>query len=458
MNFNLNNANVGHNAVGHRFPLRLVRVEEYAMARHPDFSTMSQSNDYYELYADLLRAYHRACRHKNTTRNRIRFELNREEMLAELASSILRREYVPARSTRFIVTEPVVREVIAADFRERVVHHYIDEYLKPYLERIQIYDSYSCRKDKGIGLGVERLEHHIRSCSQNYTQPCYVLKLDIRSYFMSIDRDILFGKVQRLLRWIGRLPDPQTGCRNDQTGRFRIIAYLTEQIIRCNPLHECFYRGDRRLLGRLPASKSLLHAHTGCGLPIGNLTSQLFSNLYLNDFDHFMKDRLRLRHYGRYVDDFYIVHNDPDYLLSLIPGIGRFLREDVALTLHPGKMKLADVRTGIAFLGAYLKPYRRYVLRKTVGRIRRKVVRLNGRSPEYFSDRKHLLGALSSANSFLRALGRARAYRLRWEVFRGSVMFRYCHATPLLHKLVLDRRWKELRVEDPDTWPEKIKK
>ena len=126
---------------------------------------------YYELYADLLRAYRLACRHKGATNNRLRFELRREELLSELTASILRREYVPAPSTRFIVTEPVTREVIAANFRERVVHHYIDEYLSPYLERILIYDCYSCRKCKGISAGVERLAHHIRSCSQNYTKP-----------------------------------------------------------------------------------------------------------------------------------------------------------------------------------------------------------------------------------------------------------------------------------------------
>ena len=116
------------------------------------------------------------------------------------------------------------------------------------------------------------------------------------------------------------------------------------------------------------------------------LTSQLFSNLYLNDFDHYMKERLGLKHYGRYVDDFYIVHNDPGYLLSLIPAIGRFLRDDAALSLHPDKTKLANVLGGIAFLGSYIKPYRRYVLHRTVFRIREKLDRLDRRPPGYFAE------------------------------------------------------------------------
>lgn len=405
---------------------------------------------YYELYTELLRAYRLACRHKGATNNRIRFELKREEMLAELAASILRREYVPASSTRFIVTEPVAREIIAANFRDRVVHHYIDEYLSPYLERILIHDCYSCRKNKGISAGVERLEHHIRSCSRNYTKPCYVLKLDIRGYFMSINREILLVKTRRLLHWIGQQKDPQTGRRNDATDRFHIISYLAERIILHDPLDGCVYRGDPGLLGRLPASKSLVHSPEGCGLPIGNLPSQFFSNLYLNDFDHYMKERLGLKHYGRYVDDFYVVYDDPDYLLSLVPDIGRFLHDDTALSLHPNKTKLVNVLSGVAFLGSYIKPYRRYVLNKTVSRIREKVDRLNGRPPEYFNDPKRLHRALSSVNSFLGTFSHARTFRLRRKMFQGSVMFRYGYATSMLRKMVLKRRWKKLRVVDPD--------
>ncbi len=297
---------------------------------------------------------------------------------------------------------------------------------------------------------MERLEHHIRSCSLNYTKPCYVLKLDIRSYFMSIDRDILHAKAQRLLRWIGRQDDPRSGCRNDATGRFRTVAYLTGLIVRHDPLEECRYRGERRLLGRLPHGKSLAHAPEGCGLPIGNLTSQLFSNLYLNDFDHFMKDRLRLKHYGRYVDDFYVVHNDPEYLLSLIPRIGRFLRDDAALTLHPAKTKLADARHGIAFLGSYVKPYRRYVLRAPCAASGKKLDRLQNRPPEYLAEPRRLHGALASVNSFLGTFLRARSYRLRQRMFARCILFRYGYAAPLMRKFVLDERWKNLRVEDPD--------
>lgn len=405
-----------------------------------------KTEEYYQLYSDLLDAYLLACRRKNNSTNRIAFELNREENLAELADTILRREYVPNPSSRFIVTEPVVREVIAADFRERVVHHYVNEFLSPYLERILIHDCYSCRKEKGISAGVKRLEHHIRSCSANYTRPCHVLKLDIRSYFMNIDRHILWHKAERLLQWIGRQKDPQSGVRIDRTAKFHTVAYLTRCIIYNDPLQHCIYKGNPLLQHRLPPAKSLAASPPYCGLPIGNLTSQLFSNLYLNDFDHFVKETLGIRHYGRYVDDFYLVGNDPDALTALIPAISRFLKEDAGLELHPDKIHLCNVTDGIAFLGSYVMPYRRYVLKKTVARIRGKMKLLNECSAESFLDKKRRFVALSSVNSYMGTFCQARAYNLRRHMFRRGVLFRYCYATSFYRKFVLMRRWKSFRM------------
>lgn len=404
-----------------------------------------KTEEYYELYSDLQDAYRLACRRKNNNSHRIAFELNREENLSELASSILRREYAPVSFSRFIVTEPVVREVIAADFRERVVHHYVDSFLSPWLERILIYDCYSCRKEKGISAGVKRLEHHIRSCSHNYTRACYVLKLDIRSYFMSIDRNILWQKAERLLQWIGRQQEPESGIRMDRTARFRTVAYLTQCIIRNNPLENCVYKGNPLLQHRLPAAKSLAASPPDCGLPIGNLTSQLFSNLYLNSFDHFMKDTLHLKHYGRYVDDFFLVGNNPDALLALVPAIRLFLQADARLELHPDKICLCNVSDGVAFLGSYLKPFRRYVLKKTVARIRVKMKRMNECPTEFFLDKRQRFGALSSVNSYMGIFSQARAYNLRCRLLRHAVLFRYCYATSFYRKLVMKRKWKSTK-------------
>ena len=280
-----------------------------------------------------------------------------------------------------------------------------------------------------------------------------MLKLDLRGYFMNIDRRKLYGMLVDTFARFARRP-ARDGKTWEQLLDYGLIRYLTREIVFNDPTYNCYVRGRRSQWEGLPPSKSLFHTPEGCGLPIGNLTSQLFSNVYLSKLDDFVKRSLGERHYGRYVDDFYIVHNDPGYLLSLIPAIGRFLRDDAALSLHPDKTKLANVLGGIAFLGSYIKPYRRYVLHRTVFRIREKLDRLDRRPPGYFAEPRRLRRALSSANSFLGTFVRARTYRLRQEVFRGSVMFRYCHATPLLRKLVLDRRWKEMRVIDPDRWLE----
>jgi len=198
----------------------------------------------------------------------------------------------------FIIRDPVIREVFAASFRDRIVHHLLYNWLMPIFEPTFIYDSYSCREGKGTLFGIKRLEHHIRSCSNNYRKECYVLKLDIEGYFMNISRSRLYDM---------------------------IVSRLLAQVVFNNPVKGCYRKERISDWNELPSSKSLFYAAPGCGLPIGNLTSQLFSNIYLSVLDGYVKRVLRCRHYGRYVDDFYIVGCCKEELLATIPVISGFL-------------------------------------------------------------------------------------------------------------------------------------
>jgi hypothetical protein len=263
--------------------------------------------------------------------------------------------YRIARSVCFISFYPVKREIFAGDFRDRIVHHLIFNYLSPIFERIFISDVYSCRVGKGTSYGIRRLDHHIRSCSDNYQRSCYVLKLDISGYFMSIDRRILYRKISESL----------APYRNSVPFDFELVDELVRQVVFNDPVKNCCIKGGRSDWAGLPKSKSLFFADSHLGLPIGNLTSQLFGNLYLDRLDHFITDTLGCRHYGRYVDDFFIVHTDREFLKSLIPRIRDFLASDAELQLHPKKIYLQQVCHGIPFLGAYLKPYRTYVGNRT---------------------------------------------------------------------------------------------
>ena len=251
----------------------------------------------------------------------------------------------------FIVFSPVKREVFAAAFRDRVVHHLLYNYLLPFYEPRFIFDSYSCRVGKGTLFGVERLEHHIRSVSNNYTRECWVLKMDIKGYFMSIPRLDLYNRIVAFV----------TPLLSNDDWRWPVMNYLLEKVLLNDPTKACYRKGNISDWSGLSADKSLFTVPEGCGLPIGNLTSQLFSNIYLDSFDQFVKRVLKVKHYGRYVDDFYIVGGNRAQLLSYIEPVRDFLNRELHLSLHPKKIYLQRQEKGAPFLGYVLKNGKRYL-------------------------------------------------------------------------------------------------
>ena len=307
---------------------------------------------------EVFSAYYEARRHKRGTTSQLSFELNLEDNLVKLWKELCSREYIVGSSICFIIRDSVLREVFAADFRDRVVHHLLYNRLSPFFEKRFICDSYSCRSGKGTLYGVKRLEHHIRSCSRNYTADCYILKLDIKGYFMHIDRRILYRIIERSLP--GDFPERES------------TLWLCRLVIGCEPVVNCRIKGNLHEWDALPRDKSLFYTEEDCGMPIGNLTSQLFSNIYLNELDQWIKRRCGIRHYGRYVDDFYIVHQDKSFLMSLIPKVKEFLHDELSLTLHPNKIHLQHYTKGLHFLGFAVYPYHRLPSRKILGRAKRK--------------------------------------------------------------------------------------
>lgn len=303
------------------------------------------------LRQELTLAYCQARTHKRWKANTIQLSAQVEANLRQLCQDILQRRYVIRPSLCFVAEYPVKREIFAGDFRDRVVHHLVFNALAPLYERFFINDCYSCRKGFGTSYGVARMQKFLRQVTRNYSQPAYVLKLDISGYFMNIDRNILYRKNRTLvvhLFW-------------DQPAKANLFLYLLRRIIFNDPTSDCRMRGSRIDWQDLPRNKSLFAASPGKGLPIGNLTSQLFGNLYLNDFDHFIKEKLKCCYYGRYVDDLVVMHRDKDFLKSIIPKIDRYLRKNLGLCLHAKKIYLQDSCHGFSFLGTYIKPYRLYV-------------------------------------------------------------------------------------------------
>lgn len=380
-----------------------------------------------KLLEDLFAAYYDARRNKRNTPNQLHFELNLEENLLRLYHRIEERTYTPGRSVAFIIEVPVKREVFAAGFADRVIHHLFFNYVNEIFERTFIDDCYSCRKGRGTSYGIRRIDHHIRSCSQNYTRDCYILKLDLSGYFMSIDRAILHRKV---IATLDRFADRRNarGVRFREALDYDLLYFLSEQIIFNDPARDCFIRGAGSEWEGLPADKSLFTTAEGCGLPIGNLTSQLFSNVYLNDFDHFVKRELGFEHYGRYVDDFYLIHPSRKVLCGAIRQIGDYLDQQLHIRLHPHKIYLQHYRRGVAFVGSVIKPHRIYANRRTINNFNRALNECRDRPEELVPVLNSYLGLMHPYRNY--KLRRAIVDRHDWIFDHGWVDVQYRKFTP----------------------------
>lgn len=353
-----------------------------------------------QLYLDLCKAYKKAKKGKGQKWYIKEFDKNLEENLRTLTDDIYNRRYNPQPFYVFVIRDPKVREIFAAEFRDRIVHHLYYEYVHKYFERTFIEDSYSCIKGKGTSYGIKRLRHHIESESLNYTRPCYVVKMDIKSYFININRTLLLNEVLRQLsRFNEKYPEKLD---------IPLLTYLSKVIILFDLTINAIPVGDKSLWKLVPKYKSLFTATQDCGLPLGNLTSQLFSNIYLNLLDQYVKRELHMKHYGRYVDDFYFVSKSKAELRRVIIKVSEFLNSNLYLEINKGKTILREVKYGVEFLGAFLKPYRTYISNQT---LRRMFIKARERKNE---TKEH---KIASSISRIGLLKHYRSFNIRMKLF-----------------------------------------
>ena len=306
-------------------------------------------------------------------------------------------------------------------FRDRIVHHLYFRYTHQLFERTFIADSYSCIEGRGTHYGISRLRHHIQQATHNWQEPAYALSLDIRGYFMHIDRARLLRIATASLL---NMSTHRVGLSEDIEGipsgvlltpattwadirDFGFILWLTEQIIMLDPMENCIIVGDLHDWDDIDHAKCMRFVEPGLALPIGNLTSQLFSNVYLNPFDQFVKRDILCRHYGRYVDDSTQIDPDREWLLAQVPREREFLADELGLQLHMGKLHIREVHQGVEFLGAFLKPYRDYVSRRTLERMTARIQSLDLRDEEK---------AQRTIDSYLGILSHTASYRMAQSI------------------------------------------
>lgn len=374
---------------------------------------------------DLFEAYYDARKNKRNTINALKFEQHLENNIFVLFEEIINYEYHPRQSICFIVNKPIKREIFAADFRDRIVHHLIFNYISPVFEKTFINDSYSCRKEKGTHYGISRVDHFIRSCSKNYSEDCYILKLDIKGYFMSMNKNILHKIVKNHI----------VKKRNSITFNIPLVLFLLEKTIFNDPRENYIKKGNPNDWIGLAPTKSLFHAKKDCGLPIGNLTSQLFGNIYMNVFDHFVKRDFNIKYYGRYVDDFVIVHQDKEYLKSLIPLLSNYLLSNLKLKLHPEKIYLQHYKKGVKFLGAVIKPHRIYIANRTKGNFYQAIENQNKIVRDHRPTKEEKTAFLSSINSYLGIIKHYKTYNLRKKMIKNNLSgFWFNHVIPVKYE------------------------
>jgi retron-type reverse transcriptase len=382
-NVNANNGNVNNN---HRnntgFALAVRRVGEF------------QGEQALPLRA-LYIAWRRARRQKVPSFNQLAFDLDWSGNLIRLQAEILERRWTPRPSTCFIATRPKAREIHAPDFSDRVMHHWLVPQLESIYEPAFIHDSYANRKGKGTHAAVRRARQFVRQVRSGQGRGWY-LQLDVHNFFNSIHRPTLWELLRERMRRAS-LPD--------------IAQHAAHALLRRSPLSAGVrYRSSVEERALVPRHKRLECAPRDCGLPIGNLSSQFFANVYLNELDQFVKHTLRAQRYVRYVDDFVLVHQDREQLARWRAAIESFLRDRLKLQLKADQ-RLRALSDGIDFLG--------YVVYPTHTRVRRRVVRhavaaikaaSRARNP---AGREHLRSVLAS---YVGHFSHADAWRLRTRI------------------------------------------
>ena len=366
----------------------------------------------------LIEAYQDCLRKKRNSPNAIRFEMNNEVLLAELLEDINSRKYSPSQSIAFVVTRPKYREVFAADFRDRIVHHYIAMRVTPILESIINPRSYNCRKGKGTLAGIEQLSEDIRICSNNYTTDCWVAKVDIKGFFMSISRVLLFKKTDGLI------------VKYYKGNDIDDLRFLAERTILNSPEKNCIKQSPEWMWKYITKDKSLFTNGENMGVPIGNLPSQILANYFI-DFLDWMFEKEGIKYHVRYVDDIAIVSNNKEKILHSI-SLARELLDKCGITLHPKKFYMQYYLKGVQFTGAILKPGRIYITKRVVHDFEESV-----RNIENAKTIQEITHSVASLNSYLGAMNHFKTYAIRRRILQNAKIYDKVYIAGHYEKIVI---------------------
>jgi retron-type reverse transcriptase len=309
---------------------------------------------------NLLLAWEEFIVGKKSRKDVQEFERNLMSNIISLHQDLVNKTYKHSQYEAFKISDPKPRDIYKAKVQDRLLHHAIYRVLYPFFDRTFIADSYSCRVNKGTHKAINRFRKFAYQVSKNHTRTAWVLKCDIRKFFASIDQKVMLEMIKSYI------PDTD------------IVALLSEII-------SSFYSTEK-----------------GRGLPLGNLTSQLLINIYMNKFDQFMKHKIKAQYYIRYADDFVILSDYKQSLVDMLPKIKDFLENELKLCLHPKKVSISTIASGVDFLGWVLFPDHRVVRTVTKKRM--------------FHDIKDKKGKTETVQSYLGMISHGNAQKLKSKI------------------------------------------
>ncbi len=351
--------------------------------------------------SELFKAYYDCRKAKRNTWNALLFEENLERNLMELYYELIENRYVPQRSICFVVTKPKAREVWAANFRDRIVHHVIYNRYSQLFYNSFIYDTYACIPEKGTLKAAKRVQHFMKSASLNSTIPAFYMKADVANFFVSINKDILGALLEKKIIDIWWLD-------------------LTKIVLYNDHKKNVLIKSSKWLLQKVPQHKSLLRTTHDLGLPIGNLSSQFFANVYLNELDQYAKHVLKIKYYARYVDDIVAIDSDAHKLHTDYVKMNTFIFEKLEIQFHPNKKEINKIENGVNFVGFIIKPYCCYVRRSTIQNCYQKIKNKTDLA-ELYPTVNSYFGMLRYTNSYKERLKLAKKLGIVGAWFNGKL-------------------------------------
>lgn len=356
-------------------------------------------------FEKIYKAYLDCRKTKRKTMNAIKFEYEFEKNIFFLIKELRSKTYKPGRSMCFVVTEPSPREIFAADFKDRVVHHILIREIEKIGENKLIFDTFSCRKGKGTHFAIKRLRSFIKKATKNHTKEAFYIQMDISGFFMAIDHNILYSIFEKIIL---KQKKPQA-WKND-------ILWLAKTIIFAKPTEDYIIKSPPSLFDVLPKRKSLFYSALNKGLPIGNYSSQFFANLYLDKLDQFIKREIKCKYYVRYVDDFILLGKNKNELAAAEERVDYFLRNNLGLRLNHKKTRFNSINRGIEFLGYFVKPGCILVKQKLVKNIKKKIYEMKP-----LQENNNPNKIVSALNSYYGHFNHAFTFNLRKSIFENCM-------------------------------------